>query len=480
MPEDFPEMRAELFREVVMSSPEARAKKQIGITAFDFLNLPENPSDDEILSWAAKQLSIKKQFLEDPKTKEEPRSRGSEYVYAQIRRSFSSAAAFLEHHHLREVYYRFPEQPDTIQDSRGLITFIRKASYFAKGTPQHDDISRAYCGMLKMALIYFDLEGIALAGAHDQMNFIDGIFSDPHTAHQLSKEPFAVVDKPRGSSPLRSFSYRVAGGEIQRGFVERRVKAEYRIVIKQAERPSADIADAIKDLCGYRFTLDKESIPGFVAEIVMWLRTELNVVDFTIENQALLNAREFHSIEEHIATRPADGKKNTRVKIIYELGKKNANTGGKGAHEFEAVKILCTIRIPPQYLGHAVSRSFEIQIVEPKNRNEKGALKHDTYEVSAFASAMTRIYGSCEVATIRKVALDVCGSQERADAVIKELMDSARIIERKAGSNRPVIITPRHVRRWAEHGVIPEDVAHDILHERKALRKHRHKKRQGK
>jgi hypothetical protein len=449
------------------------------VTSFDFLELPDDAADEQIIDWVVSELDVPRDdILQDGRTE------SSEYCYGKIRRAFVGAQTFLrESAHMRDVYITFPERPEHISNHKQLIAFIRNASLFHGDGPLKKDVARAYCGMLKWALTFYDLQRADMQTAGAEARFLDETMTSPDTAYAHGGAPFLLIESAKGvKKDTRRFSYKIAD-ETHTGEMETRTKDLARAAVKMMSKTEATAESALKDLIGYRFTLPEAETPGFLAEFILWQHKMHKVRSFRIENVGFLGKDTEEHLHEDLETHPELSVliESGAVEVRFVQEKSGDSSGG-----FETVKVLFTTEVPEAGMlprSKVNRRTVEAQVVKPNNSNERGARKHDVYESAAFISALTRAYGSCELENARAIIRDICGSDERAESVMEILLNDGRVKKASVGSRRPVVFFPKHIARWASAGIIPRSAKDALMKDRDMVRARRRlekeKKRRG-
>lgn len=475
----------EIFNEVLDPSKKMRAMSA-GVTPFDFLSLPGDALEKEIWAWASSELGVPQEILmAHPRGDGNDLERKSDVVYHYIRRAFASAIDFLKDVcKLPLPYFDFNPDPSEITSPEQLLKFIRRATLFSGSETKDVDRSRAHCGMLKWALVFYDLQLKDIASAQKEAAFLDMCMSD---VVELSNngEPgfrernFLPLIKIKGlhAQGVRPITYSTDNGNVvQHGLVTSRAKHLHETAIKIMERPEST-SDAIKDVIGQRFTIPEAEATSFLVNYIKWMHAAFGVESFSVENVGFFEGEASTQFEEEMHTNPTlSSLGNAGSSVSITSRKKKAASAG-----FKNIKCTFEVLLPKNgdlSSREMVRRPVEVQIVSPFNRNEKGKGSHAVYEVARIVSALTRAYGSCEESAFDAIILSVSnGDRDRAKTIKSYLLEEAggetKIRARSVGRGKRGYIFLHHIKRWRDAGIIDESIAAGIMHDRNALREKR-------
>ncbi|HEU0085676.1 MAG TPA: hypothetical protein VFQ59_01815 [Candidatus Paceibacterota bacterium] len=343
-------------------------------TALDLHTLRPDSKESDFLNWIEKEISVKKEVINGngPESKE---------AFKIIDYAYQQGKLFLEET-LKYSKEEVEIGPNEITSKKDIIDLLKKTTQVSGAV----GLSRSllYCRLVKATIAAYEtIKHDAEISEEVTESFEDSLVS-PITKYSANKSP--LIKKKEDE--LGKHFYASENGSLK-GFVETRGKEFQKTMLKFITRPESNAETAQKDSVGTRITIEKGKAMELIPILCKWLEKERKVPFLTIINQYFLSPEELKQLEHSLAQAFPKGNfliKNRKSNITSMGGYVNIKIEGRLQSTASGDKFFS--------LAQHV-RQFEIQIVDPANKNEKGKRSHYVLDVNKLVVARTRLDGGC-------------------------------------------------------------------------------------
>jgi len=412
-------------------------------TALDFHGLPPESKEEDILKWIEKEMDIPKEYiLADGKTED------SIKFYKNLNYSYQIAKDFL-FNILKYSEKEVSIGPPSISSKKDLDDLLSK-TIFIHGNRGLGK-SLLYCRIVKATLVASE----TLKHGVKQLKENTDDFESSLISHPAENRntPLVIIKE----NNYKKDFYGVENGNLK-GEISSRGKDPSKVILRFITREEADAKTALKDGIASRITIEEKQITELLPTLSKWLTTEMNVKYLTIENISFLPENKLDELsillEKYIS-------KNN---FIIKNGKSDNTSMGN----FEAIKImgvldLSKINTIRETKKH--SSQFEIQIVKPFNRNEKGKMNHSIFDVSKLVTARTRLDGGCPEHIFNEFIKDASLNSGISERKIFEHLTKpgqSPIVKIKNENGKTIYIAHSVYSRWKKFNWVDHSLVSDI------------------
>lgn len=397
---------------------------EIRPTVLDFQGLGPESKKEDFLKWIEREIDVsEKSILEDGSTRE------SSKLYFDLNYAYQQGKFFLiDTLKYKEEEINLKDAPKSLSSKKDVFDLLNK-TILVNGM---EGLSRAplYCRLVKATIIAYetlknDAELLKQSAEAFEKSLISPA-SKIYTSEGISDIPLVFLNEDQ-----KGKKFYVAEDNNLKGFLKIRGKDIQKLMLRFITRSEANAESAFKDGIASRITIEKEQVLKFLPVLCEWLLNKKT--DFlVIENNSLFPEEKNEEI------------KNLLLGFFYEnnfsLSFEKPQTTSMG--NFEAFTIKGIFRYPEKhdkfFSLSQNARKFEIQLVSPDNKNEKGKMDHYVYDVFKFITARTRLDGGCPENVFYEFVKDashLSGKSEKK--IINYLMegDEAPIVKVKRESS---------------------------------------------
>lgn len=406
-------------------------------TSIDFQGLRPDSTEEDFLQWIKKEMGIKPEII-----LENGNSQESAKKYHLLNYAYQAAKNFL-----RDTL-KYPEaelfiEVQSISSKKDIFDILKRVKLVADKGGLSKSIK--YCRLVKTTIATYEaLKNDSKLLKKITEDFEGALVSFPTEDGATTNIPLVFTGQ---HSNAVGMGFRSINNDKIGGSINSRAKDFEKIILKFLTRPQSDAKIALKDGIASRITIEKNQVLNLLPILYEWLTKEMKVTDIKIENKYFFSTQQIKKIPEHF-------------KKILTIGKPNPTTGGK----FEAVEITGKL--------HSSSHGgqFEIQLVDPNNKNEEGGMNHDIYNVNKFVNARTRLDGGCPEDVFEKFVYDAHIKSGKSIKEIKyELIEKldAPIIKKRKKNGKYVYIADSVYQRWHEFKWVDDSLYAEIEDARK-------------
>ena len=417
-------------------------------TVLDFHGLPPETKEEDILSWAEKKMEIPTSYiLDDGKTEE------SSKFYKELNYSYQTAKNFL----VDTLKYSEKEVsigPSSISSKKDLFDLLNKTIFINgnKGLGK----SLLYCRIVKVTLAASEtLKHGVKQLKNNTEDFESSMISHPS---ENTDTPFIKIDE---SNYVKKF-YGAENGNLK-GDLTSRGKDQSKVVLRFITREEADAKTALKDGIASRITIEEKRVSELLPILSKWLTEEMKVQYLTIENISFLPENKFNELSL-LLEKSIDKNKFTFI---------NAKSDPTSMGNFETLKITGVLDLSMKKENPKIQKfasQFEIQIVKPFNRNEKGKMAHSVFSVLKLVTARTRLDGSCPEHIfnrfVEEASLKSGISEKKIISYLIEENDSpiTKIKKKNNKKGESIYIANSVYSRWKKFNWVDHSLVADIEH----------------
>ncbi len=386
-------------------------------TILDFHGLPPESKEEDIIKWIEREMEIpQNEILEDGKTE------NSAKFYKQLNYAYQIAKDFLVNT-LKYTENEVSIGPTSISSKKDILDLLNKTIFLN----DNKGLSKAllYCRIVKTTLVSSEtLKSGVVELKKNTEDFESSLIS--HPSENLNT-PFIKIKDVNFAKEF----YGAENGDVK-GMMTSRWKDPSKAMLRFMTRAESDAKTSLKDGIASRIKIDEKKLGDLLSILNKWLTENMNVKNLTIENMSFIPKNKLDEIIEAIQ------KQTPNIKFTIKNNESNPASMG----EFEAITITGALdiskvgKIPD---AHRHSRQFEIQIVKTSNRNEKGKMGHEIFDVSKLVSARTRLDGGCPERVFNEFVKDASyKSGISENKIIRYLTESKNppIIKIKKKNNR--------------------------------------------
>lgn len=412
-------------------------------TILDFHELPPGSKEADIIKWITNAMEIPENFiLDDGKTED------SAKFYKQLNFSYQTAKVFLVNT-LKYTEKEVSIGPTSLTSKKDIFDLLNKTIAIAG----NKGLNRAplYCRIVKATLVASETlkHGVESLKENTQ-DFESSLVSHPN---ENKNTPLIQIQEKDYAKKF----YSIADGNIK-GEITSRWKDPLKVMLRFITRAESDAQTALKDGIASRIKTEEKNIPNLLPILYKWLINEMKVKHLTVENLSLLPETIIESTTSLLD-------KDTKLKIKI----KNAKSDPTSMGDFKAIKITGVLDTSQYEEGHSHASQFEIQIVTPFNKNEKGKMDHSVFDVSKLVSARTRLDGGCPEHIFKQLVRDASIKSKKDEKTIIDHLIKSNIIRMKKKNNKKgesLYITSAVYDRWNEFAWVDDKLMSEINYSR--------------
>lgn len=405
-------------------------------TPIDFQGLRPDSTEEDFFRWIEKETGIKPEIiLADGNTQESAQTyRLLNYAYQRARNFLRDTLKYSEEEVFKNIEVK------SINSKEDVLKLLSKVRLVAGNSGLTQSIR--YCRIVKVTIAAYEaLRNDSKLLKKITTDFEQALVSSPEEDGLVTDTPFVFSGK---HSSIGKGFYITNHDEIE-GVINSRAKEFEGVMLRFINRPQSDAKTALEDGIASRITIDKNQAITVLPILLEWLTKKMQVTDIKIENKSFFSP-------QHI-------KKVPRNFIISDSGSSSLSGGG-----FEGLVIKGKL--------HSSSHGgqFEIQLVDPNNRNEVDDMDHDKYDVKKFVAARTRLDGGCPEEVFEAFVNDAHTKSGLSIQNIKYTLlekPDAPILKKKKKNGKYVYIASSVYKRWAEFKWIDDSLKEEIASLRK-------------
>lgn len=383
-------------------TPEGKGKKIA--TSIDLHRSSASLSDQDILDSVSTYTRVSLGTLDSaPRDGAERAER--EKAFIDMNEALKEAKNYIE----RVLDIKAPSV--TVSSKQDIVDLIRKTQRYGEPDRKGLETHAGHCALISVALATFELqkkESHMLAREKRSLEDFLTVQSDANHQAPLFDKHYAVdVVGPmrvslKGSPPLEiSLSMRDKDSDSQ--------------ITKYLMKPESTAEEALKDAIGIRLEVENKQIEDVLIRVASYLQDELGATELQLENKKIFDSRRYNEFRERL--RSEDIPDPARIETTSDANPLSADT-------FRVVKILGDIKVP----GTNKTRSVEIQVVEPENKNEKKLSSHAIYDMKKKITVMTRLFGGCSETWLKAQLGKISTTDGYSKKIIEGLQDVGFII----------------------------------------------------
>ncbi len=342
-------------------------------TALDFHILNPSSTEEDYFKWIERELGISEEIING-------KSEESEQAYKLLNYAYLKGKDFLKN----TLKYKDEEVdigPDSIKSKKELFDLLSKTTS-ARG---NGGLSKSllYCRLVKVAVAAYEtLKNDAEMLKEATLSFEDDLISRV-SIDDGKDTPLILINEDEKGKHF----YASKNGHIK-GVIQSRGKDLNKSMLRFINRPESSAKTALTDGIASRITIEKDRVVDLAPIICDWLSKEQRVDSLEMENHSFLSPEEMFELRKILG----DNFPNTKFILKDEIH----SVGSMGGVEDFRIKGTLQPLEKKKFISmtpHA--RQFEIQFVEPNNKNEKGKRNHEIYDLVKFVTARTRLDGGC-------------------------------------------------------------------------------------
>lgn len=406
-------------------------------TPGDFQGLNPDSTEEDFLKWIERETGIKPEIiLEDGNSRESAqRYRFLNYAYQEARNFLKNTLKYPPEELFKDIEVKSISSKKDIFD---LLKRVRLTSN-KEGLSQ----SMKYCRIVKATIAAYEtLKNDSKLLKKITEDFEKSLISSPLEDGIAADTPLVFSGEYNENG--RGFS--AAENTKIEGSLDSRAKGLDSIILKFLSRPESNAKVALKDGVASRITIQKSEAIKLLPIIYEWLTEKMGATNIKIENKSFFSKQQMNKYFNNFKILGAD--------------KSNTSSGGK----FEALVITGKLH------NSSHGGQFEIQFVDPDNKNEEGGMHHDIYDVVKLVTVVTRLDGACRQSMFEKYILD---AHDKSGISMKELKyhlvekTGAPIIKKRKKNGKYIYIADAVYKRWNEFNWVDESLYSEIKDARK-------------
>ncbi|MFA6177773.1 MAG: hypothetical protein WC694_02690 [Candidatus Paceibacterota bacterium] len=419
-----PEKKFALMEAVMNGSLNSIIDKEKIPTAIDFPGIPPSLTKEGMLEWIKKETEI------DPKIiLENGKSLESRDKYFLLNYAFQQAKNFLRDtlkYSEKELFLGV----DSIKSKEDIFNILEKT----KLTGDKEGLSQSikYCRIVKTTIATYEaLRNDSQLLKKITEDFEGALVSTPSEGGIVKDTPlvFSGEYTPEGRG------FRAVSDNKLKGIINSRAKDFEKIILRFLTRPESDAKTALKDGIASRITMEKEQAVKLLPELYEWLAKTMKATDIKIENKSFFSTSQ---IKKLVGKIKISNTKDEKFQALVITGKLHKDSHGG---------------------------QFEMQLVDPNNKNEEGGMHHAIYDVKKFVNARTRLDGGCPEDVFEEFVKDAHIKSGISVKDIKhELIEEsdAPIIKKRKKNGKCIYVTDKVYKRWYNFKWVEESLFKDI------------------
>lgn len=419
-------------------------------TVLDFHGLPPETKEEDILRWAEQEMEIPMEYILD-----DGRTEKSAKFYKELNYSYQTAKNFL----VETLKYSEKEVsigPTSISSKKDLFDLLNKTIFINgnKGLGK----SLLYCRVVKATLVASEtLKHGVKQLKNNTEDFESSLISHPS---ENINTPFIKIEE---NNYIKKF-YGAENGNLK-GQLTSRGKDQSKVMLRFITREEADAKTALKDGIASRITVEEKQVSELLPILCEWLTQKMNVKYINIENISFLPENKLNELSLLLE------KKISKNNFMCKNGKSDPTSMGN----FETLKITGVLDLSMINKNVDIQKNasqFEIQIVKPFNKNEKGKMDHSVFEVSKLVTARTRLDGGCPEDIFNKFVREASQKSGIGEKKIISYLigkDDLPVIKMPKKNNRKgesIYIARAVYSRWKKFNWVDHSLVADTEHPR--------------
>lgn len=422
-------------------------------TILDFQGLPPGSKEEDFLKWIKREIDVEPGIiLEDGHTEL------SLEAYNVLNFAYQKGKDFLK----STLKYREEEisvGPASISSKKDVFDLLN-GTVLVKGVK---GLSRAvlYCTLAKATIIAYEaFKNDAQLLEKNAIAFEESLVAPPsevYTSTNIPEAPFVLLREDEEKNKI----FYVAEDSSLKGFLGSRGKDIDKLMLRFLTRPESNAESAFRDGIGSRITIEKEQALELLPILCDWfLNKKTNFLE--IENMSFFPEEETKKI------------KNLLLGFLpensFSISFSKPESTSMGTFEAFVIKgILNSPKESDKFFSLSQNaRRFEIQLVSPYNRNERGKMQHDKFDVLKYVIARTRLNGACPedvFGEFVKDASDKSGISEKT--ILRDLLEGkdppiVRIKKKNSKRAGSLYIARVIYSRWDTFNWVDDSLISDI------------------
>ncbi|MDD5720930.1 MAG: hypothetical protein PHT16_00555 [Candidatus Pacebacteria bacterium] len=420
-----PEKKFALMEAVMNGSLES-VDKEFVPTAIDFPGIPPSLTREGMLEWIRKETGIDPKIILDNGKSPESRDKYFllNYAFQQTKNFLRDTLKYSE----KELFLGV----DSIKSKEDIFKILEKT----KLTGDKEGLSQSikYCRIVKTTIATYEaLRNDSQLLKKITEDFEGALVSSPSEGETTINTPLVFSGKYHNETGQ---GFRAINDSNLEGSINSRAKDFEKIILKFLTRPDSDAKAALKDGIASRITIEKDQAVKLLPELYEWLTKTMKATDIKIENKSFFSTSQMKKLFGKIKI--SNAPKDEKFEAIFITGKLHSSSHGG---------------------------QFEMQLVDPSNKNEEGGMDHNIYDVKKFVNARTRLDGGCPEDIFEKFVFD---AHIKSGISIKEIKHElieetdSPIIRKRKKNGKYVYITKKVYKRWAKFRWINESLKKEL------------------
>ena len=386
----------------ILGSPDPIEKNGAIATSLDLHRTPKNLTDQDILNAVSTHLGFSLGTLSGQASVEDEGE--FQKRLEDINISLEEAKGYIE----RVLGLKAPSA--AVHSKSDIVDLIRKTARYGEPDRKGLETHASYCALVSVAVAVFELHKKEAHMLKSERTALEQFLTEPNEGNAFS----ALFTKHFAVDIAAPTTVTVNGISPQcQARISMRDKESDSQITKYLTSPRSSAEEALKDGMGIRLEIDNERIEDVLIRVTSYLMEALSASHVELKEKGLFTP---DRLEEFVARAAENIPHNEQIKILQDKNPMSADS-------FRVVKIFSTVKIP----GKDTLRSLEIQVVEPGNKNEKKLASHAVYEVKKKIIVMTRLFGGCSEAWLKKELGKISQSEGYADKIIRGLKDDPKV-----------------------------------------------------
>lgn len=397
-------------------------------TVIDFQGLPPGSTEEDYFKWIEREVGIKAEILNGPQTPE------SAEEFKRLNEAFQRAKIFLQDT-LKYGEKDIPASPSEILSKNDVVKFLEK-TVFAKNKITVEGMKN--CRLAKATVVAYE----TLKHDAELLEKSADIFENKMVGSGSKGTPLTLIPTEQG----KKFYVTIQQKKNVKGFIDSRGKGVDSAMSKYFNRAESSAKTALKDGIGSTISIEeKNEAVDLLPVLCKWLRDEMKVPKIRIGNQSFLNESQMNKLRLSLTGYSENS-------LILKESKANPTSSGT----YKTIKITGELG-SEEFSGSPLAKQFEIQIVDPKDENEKGEGHHSNLDVVKLVVARTRLDGGCPEHIFKEFLKDASRESGMSAKTIEGYITKSR----EAGKPPRIIKTYRKNSKGVNVGR-PLYIAHSV------------------
>lgn len=416
------------------------------VTPIDLRRTPLQFKNQDILDAVSTHLNIPLGKLEEkPKPGEEEKM--YETAMTNINGALTEAKSYIED----VLGLRAPTVE--VHSKKDVVDLVRKTTLYRETDRKHLEAHVGYCALISVALAVFELQKEEAHKLEKEMKFLERLLLEPSDTN--SHEPLFfkgfVGDTRNGTAVTINGLTKECRAQLSM-----RDKTRDSQITKYLMKPEANAQEALKDAIGIRLEIKKDRMEDVLVRTLTYFQEHLEATNLKIQDKNMLGDKHLANFRKRKAEEVMGG---DNIPVF-------SDTNPLSADSFQTVNITGTIVVPgANTSAGSPTRQFEIQIVEPENKNEKGLASHVVYELKKHIVVMTRLFGGCSELWLIDRAKKITHNDNARVKNIIEGLQKIKFLIRLPNTHR-VYAAASVYRRWmaADGLIVDEPIRAQLMH----------------